>query len=186
MKRTCGLSRWQTLSAGSVSSPWLRWRGRCRGGAVDAAPAGKPRRRPSPKATKISTSRSSWSWRTMRRMASDPQWMEGELERHQPSIRVNKVWLETYRMASKRRRPMCGRSRVFTSKGIETSGGLMCRNWAGPATTSPASATRTRTIAEQSARSWPTRPASSTKSFSDDLWIFNCRCELLPEGQGRP
>jgi hypothetical protein len=121
----------------------------------------------------------------MRHMAADPRWMEESWNVISRSIRVNKVWLETYRDGQQT--PEADVRKVkefFTSKGIETSGGLMCTklgrpgdNLTGFCYTNPDDREQFRKIVAYTASLFD-------EIIFDDLWIFNCRCELCQKARG--
>ena len=121
----------------------------------------------------------------MRRMASDPQWMEESWNVISRSIRVNKVWLETYRDGQQTAEADVRKVKeFFTSKGIETSGGLMCTklgrpgdNLTGFCYTNPDDREQFRKIVAYTASLFD-------EIIFDDLWIFNCRCELCQKARG--
>jgi len=63
----------------------------------------------------------------MRRMASDPRWMAESWDLISRNLKVNKVWLETYRDGQQTAEADVLKVKAFfTSKGIKTSGGMMC------------------------------------------------------------
>jgi hypothetical protein len=121
----------------------------------------------------------------MRHMASDPKWMEESWNVISHSIKVDKVWLETYRDGQIT--PEADVRKVkefFTSKGIKTSGGLMCTKPGRPGDrltgfcyTNPEDREQFRKIVAYTASLFD-------EIIFDDLWIFNCRCELCQKAKG--
>ncbi len=121
----------------------------------------------------------------MRRMASNPQWMEESWNVISHSIKVNKVWLETYRDGEQTAEADVRKVKeFFTSKGIKTSGGLMCTKPGRPGDrltgfcyTNPDDREQFRKIVAYTAGLFD-------EIIFDDLWIFNCRCELCQKAKG--
>ena len=121
----------------------------------------------------------------MRHMASDPQWMEESWNVISRSIKVDKVWLETYRDGQQTAEADVRKVKeFFTSKGIKTSGGLMCTKPGRPGDrltgfcyTNPDDREQFRKIVAYTAGLFD-------EIIFDDLWIFNCRCELCQKAKG--
>ena len=121
----------------------------------------------------------------MRRMAANPQWMEESWNVISHSLKVNKVWLETYRDGEQTAEADVRKVKeFFASKGIKTSGGLMCTKPGRPGDrltgfcyTNPDDREQFRQIVAYTAGLFD-------EIIFDDLWIFNCRCELCQKAKG--
>jgi len=121
----------------------------------------------------------------MRRMAANPQWMEESWNVISHSLKVNKVWLETYRDGEQTAEADVRKVKeFFASKGIKTSGGLMCTKPGRPGDrltgfcyTNPDEREQFRQIVAYTAGLFD-------EIIFDDLWIFNCRCELCQKAKG--
>jgi hypothetical protein len=130
----------------------------------------------------------------MRRLASDPQWAEESWNVLSHAIKIDKVWLETYRGGG-RGEPAGGIPPVlpedqlrkvkafFASKGVKISGGIMAYvgkpndRIAGFCYTNPDEREAFRKIVAYTASQFD-------EIIFDDLWIFNCRCELCQKAKG--
>ena len=100
-------------------------------------------------------------------------------------MKVDKVWLETYRDGQPTAEADVRKVKeFFTSKGIKMSGGLMCTSpgrpgdrLAGFCYSNPADREQFRKIVAYTAGLFD-------EIIFDDLWIFNCRCELCQKAKG--
>ena len=121
----------------------------------------------------------------MRKMAADPNFMQDTFDLIHSSIKFNKVWLETYR--TNQEIPEADVRKVkqfFESKGIKTSGGMMA-DMGGP----PGDGLRSFCWTNPAHRERFKRVVALTASIFDeiifdDLWMFNCRCELCQRAKG--
>ena len=120
----------------------------------------------------------------MRRMAADPQWMQESWDVISRSVKVDKVWLETYRAGSQTAEADVRKVKAFfTGKGVKTSGGMMmCVGRPGDGITgfcysNPQDRERFRQIVAYTAGLFD-------EMIFDDLFIFNCRCELCQKAKG--
>ena len=120
----------------------------------------------------------------MRRMAYEPQWLEESWDVIHRSIKVDKVWLETYR--ANNQTPEADIRKIkdfFAIKGIKTSGGIMSvvgrsgDRITGFCFTNPDDRERFREVVAYTA-------ALFDEIIFDDLFIFNCRCELCQKAKG--
>ena len=122
--------------------------------------------------------------RDMRRMASDPKFMQDSFDVVHGSIKFTKVWLETYRGNQE-----IGEADVrkvkqfFESKGIKASGAIMAYLGAPGdgirsfCWTNPEQRERFRKIVASTAGIFD-------EIIFDDLFMFNCRCELCQRARG--
>ena len=122
--------------------------------------------------------------RDMRRMASDPKFMQDSFDVVHGSIKFTKVWLETYRGNQE-----IGEADVrkvkqfFESKGIKASGAIMAYLGAPGdgirsfCWTNPEQRERFRKIVAFTAGIFD-------EIIFDDLFMFNCRCELCQRARG--
>jgi hypothetical protein len=121
----------------------------------------------------------------MRKMAADPNFMQDTFDLIHSSIKFNKVWLETYR--TNQEIPEADVRKVkqfFESKGIKTSGGMMA-DMGGP----PGDGLRSFCWTNPAHRERFKRVVALTASIFDeiifdDLWMFNCRCDLCQRAKG--
>jgi hypothetical protein len=120
----------------------------------------------------------------MRRMAADPKFMQDSFDVIHGSIKFNKVWLETYRADQEISEADVRKvKQFFESKGIKTSGGMMSYLGApGDALrsfcwTNPAHRERFQRLVAFSAGIFD-------ELIFDDLFMFNCRCELCQRARG--
>jgi len=120
----------------------------------------------------------------MRQMASDPKWMEESFDLIRRSIKIDKVWLETYRANQEISEADVRKvKQFFDAKGIKTSGGMMSVLGA------PGDGIRSFCWTNPEHRERFKRLVAFTaKIFDeiifDDLFIFNCRCELCQKAKG--
>ncbi len=121
----------------------------------------------------------------MRRMAADPRWMAESWDLVSRNLKVNKVWLETYRDGQTTAEADVLKVKAFfTSKGVKTSGGLMCTapgrpgdRLSGFCYSNPDDRERFRKIVAYTASLFD-------EVIFDDLFIFNCRCDLCQKAKG--
>jgi hypothetical protein len=130
----------------------------------------------------------------MRRLASDQRWAEESWNVLSHAIKVDKVWLETYRGGGRGQQtggipealPEEQVRRVqafFASKGVKISGGMMLYvgkpndRIAGFCYSNPEEREAFRKIVAYTAGLFD-------EIIFDDLWIFNCRCELCQKARG--
>jgi hypothetical protein len=121
----------------------------------------------------------------MRHMAADPKYMRESFDLIHSSIKFNKVWLETYRTNQEIGEADVRKvKRFFESKGIQTSGGMMADLGGPPGDglrsfcwTNPAHRERFRRLVALTASIFD-------EIIFDDLWMFNCRCELCQRAKG--
>src|SRR5271157_6044389 len=121
----------------------------------------------------------------MRRMASDPRWMAESWDLVCRNLKVNKVWLETYRDGQQTAEADVLKVKAFfASKGIKTSGGMMCTavgrpgdHLSGFCYSNPDDRERFRRLVADTA-------ALFDEIIFDDLFIFNCRCDLCQKAKG--
>jgi hypothetical protein len=120
----------------------------------------------------------------MRRMASNPHWLEESWDVIHRSIKVDKVWLETYR--ANNQTPEADVRKIkefFAGKGVKTSGGMMSYvgrpgdRITGFCFTNPDDRERFRKLVAYTAGLFD-------EIIFDDLFIFNCRCELCQKAKG--
>ncbi len=120
----------------------------------------------------------------MSRMVSNPQWMEESWNVISRSMKVDKVWLETY--CAGRQTPEADVRKVkdfFAGKGLKTSGGMMLNvgrpgdRITGFCFTKPDDRERFRKLIAYTAGLFD-------EIILDDLFIFNCRCELCQKAKG--
>jgi hypothetical protein len=121
----------------------------------------------------------------MRRMAADPKFMQDSYDLIHSSIKFDKVWLETYRTNQEISEADVRKvKQFFDGKGIKTSGGMM-PDLGGPrgdglrsfCWTNPAHRERFRKLVAFSAGIFD-------ELIFDDLWMFNCRCDLCQRAKG--
>jgi len=120
----------------------------------------------------------------MRRMAADPKFMQDSFDVVHASIKFNKVWLETYRAGQEVSEADVRKvKQFFESKGIRTSGGIMAvlgvegdriRSFCW---SNPAHRERFRKLVAFSA-------AIFDELIFDDLFMYNCRCDLCQRARG--
>src|SRR5208282_2597263 len=120
----------------------------------------------------------------MRRMAADPKFMQDSFDVVHASIKFNKVWLETFRGSQEVSEADVRKvKQFFESKGIRTSGGIMAVLGApGDGIRSfcwsnPAHRERFRKLVAFSA-------ANFDELIFDDLFMYNCRCDLCQRARG--
>jgi hypothetical protein len=121
----------------------------------------------------------------MHRMAADPKYMQESFDLIHSSIKFNKVWLETYRTNQEISEADVRKvKQFFESKGIQTSGGMMADLGGPPGDglrsfcwTNPAHRERFRRLVALTASIFD-------EIIFDDLWMFNCRCELCQRAKG--
>ena len=121
----------------------------------------------------------------MHRMAADPKYMQDSFDLIHSSIKFNKVWLETYRTNQEISEADVRKvKQFFESKGIQTSGGMMADLGGPPGDglrsfcwTNPAHRERFRRLVALTASIFD-------EIIFDDLWMFNCRCELCQRAKG--
>jgi len=130
----------------------------------------------------------------MHRLASDPQWAEESWNVLSHAIRIDKVWLETYRGGGRGDNntgippvlPEDQLQRVkafFAGKGVKISGGIMAYvgkpndSLAGFCYSNPEEREAFRKIVAYTAGQFD-------EIIFDDLWMFNCRCELCQKAKG--
>jgi hypothetical protein len=121
----------------------------------------------------------------MRRMAADPKFMQDSFDLIHSSIKFNKVWLETYRTNQEISEADVRKvKQFFDSKGIQTSGGMMADLGGPPGDglrsfcwTNPAHRERFRRLVAFTAGIFD-------EIIFDDLWMFNCRCDLCQRAKG--
>ena len=121
----------------------------------------------------------------MRHMASDPKWMEESWNLISHYLKVDKVWLETYRDGQLT--PEADVRKVkefFTSKGIKVSGGLMCTRPGRPGDRltgfdygNPADREQFRKVVAYTAGLFD-------EILFDDLFIFNSRSDFDQQAKG--
>ena len=122
--------------------------------------------------------------RDMRHMAADPQWMEESWNLISHSMKVDKVWLETYRAGEQTPEADVRKVKAFfAGKGIKTSGGMMAYvgrpgdGLTGFCFTNPDDRERFRKLVAFTAGLFD-------EMIFDDLFIFDCRCELCQKAKG--
>jgi hypothetical protein len=120
----------------------------------------------------------------MRRMASDPKFMQDSFDLIHASIKFNKVWLETYRDGQEMSEADVRKvKQFFDSKGIKTSGGMMAMLGV------PGDRIRSFCYADPAHRErFRKLVAFSAGIFDelifDDLFMYNCRGELDQQARG--
>jgi hypothetical protein len=121
----------------------------------------------------------------MRRMAADPKFMQDSFDLIHSSIKFDKVWLETYRTNQEIGEADVRKVKAFfDGKGIRTSGGMMA-DLGGPqgdglrsfCWSNPAHRERFRKLVAFAASIFD-------ELIFDDLWMFNCRCDLCQRAKG--
>jgi hypothetical protein len=122
--------------------------------------------------------------RDMRQMASDPRWMEESWNLISHTMKVDKVWLETYRGGEQTSEADVRKVKAFfAGKGIKTSGGMMSYvgrpgdGLTGFCFTNPDDRERFRKLVAFTAGLFD-------EMIFDDLFIFDCRCELCQKAKG--
>jgi ribosomal protein L31E len=123
--------------------------------------------------------------RDMRRLATDPQYLAESWNVISRNMKVDKVWLETYRDNETTAEADVRKVKeFFASKGIKTSGGMMCTgvgrpgdHLAGFCYSNPDDRERFRKLVAYTAGLFD-------EIIFDDLFIFNCRCELCQKAKG--
>ena len=122
--------------------------------------------------------------RDMRHMAADPQWMEESWNLISHSMKVNKVWLETFRAGEQTSEADVRKVKAFfAGKGIKTSGGMMSYvgrpgdSLTGFCYSNPDDRERFRKLVAFTAGLFD-------EMIFDDLFIFDCRCELCQKAKG--
>jgi hypothetical protein len=120
----------------------------------------------------------------MRHMAADPQWMEESWNLISHSMKVDKVWLETFRAGEQTPEAEVRKVKAFFAcKGIKTSGGMMAYlgrpgdGLTGFCYTNPDDRERFRKLVAFTAGLFD-------EMIFDDLFIFDCRCELCQKAKG--
>jgi len=120
----------------------------------------------------------------MRHMASNPQWMEESWNLISHSMKVEKVWLETYRAGEQTPEADVRKVKAFfAGKGIKTSGGMMAYvgrpgdGLTGFCYSNPDDRERFRKLVAFTAGLFD-------EMIFDDLFIFDCRCELCQKAKG--
>jgi hypothetical protein len=120
----------------------------------------------------------------MRRMAADPQWMQQSWDLISRYLKVDRVWLETFR--SGEQTPQADVLKVkafFTAQGIRTSGGIMAvvgrqgDRLTGFRYEDPADRERFRRLVAYTAGMFD-------EIIFDDLFIFNSRSEEAQKARG--
>jgi hypothetical protein len=120
----------------------------------------------------------------MRRMASNPKWMDESWTVVSRYLKVGKVWLETYRDTQTTAEADVRKVKeFFTGKGVRTSGGIMATGpgrpgdgLAGFCYSNPDDREKFRKIVAYTAGLFD-------EILFDDLFIFNCRCELCQKAR---
>jgi hypothetical protein len=122
--------------------------------------------------------------RDMRHMAADPRWMEESWNLISHTMKVNKVWLETFRAGEQTSEADVRRVKAFfAGKGIKTSGGMMSYvgrpgdSLTGFCYSNPDDRERFRKLVAFTAGLFD-------EMIFDDLFIFDCRCELCQKAKG--
>jgi hypothetical protein len=122
--------------------------------------------------------------RDMRHMAADAQWMEESWALISGLMKVDKVWLETYRAGEQTPEADVRKVKAFfAGKGIQTSGGMMSYvgrpgdGLTGFCFTNPDDRERFRKLVAFTAGLFD-------EMIFDDLFIFDCRCELCQKAKG--
>jgi hypothetical protein len=121
----------------------------------------------------------------MRRMASNPQWMEESWNLITRCMKVGKVWLETYRDTQTTAEADVRKVKeFFSTKGVKISGGIMATGQGRPGDglagfcySNPDDREKFRKIVAYTAGLFD-------EIIFDDLFIFNCRCELCQKAKG--
>jgi hypothetical protein len=120
----------------------------------------------------------------MRHMASNPQWMEESWNLISHSMKVEKVWLEIYRAGEQTPEADVRKVKAFfAGKGIKTSGGMMAYvgrpgdGLTGFCYSNPDDRERFRKLVAFTAGLFD-------EMIFDDLFIFDCRCELCQKAKG--
>jgi hypothetical protein len=118
-------------------------------------------------------------------MIADPQWLEESWNLITRSIKINKVYVETYRdNVILPEADVKKLKNFFTSKGVKVSGGIMA-SVIGP----PGDRLRGFCYSNPADREKFQKIVAYTASLFDeiifdDLWIFNCQCELCQKAKG--
>jgi hypothetical protein len=119
------------------------------------------------------------------KMVADPQWLEESWNLITRSIRISKVYVETYRDNEILPEADVKKLKAFFSgKGVEVSGGIMA-SVAGPpgdrlngfCYSNPADREKFRKIVAYTASLF-------NEIIFDDLFIFNCQCDLCQKAKG--
>ena len=120
----------------------------------------------------------------MRRMAADPKFLQDSFDVIHGSVKFNKVFLETYRgnqdLSEADLRKV---KQFFESKGIKTSGAIMAYLGAPGdgirsfCWTNPQQRERFRKVVASAASVFD-------EIIFDDLFMFNCRCDLCQRAKG--
>ena len=121
----------------------------------------------------------------MRHMASDPKWTEESWNLISHYLKVDKVWLETYRDGQLT--PEADVRKVkefFTSKGIKTSGGLMCTKPGRPGDRLTGFDYGNPVDREQFRKVVAYTAGLFDEILFDDLFIFNSRSDFDQQAKG--
>jgi hypothetical protein len=120
----------------------------------------------------------------MRHMIADPLWLEESWDIIHRSINVDKVWLETYRGSQQTPEADVRKLKEFFAvKGVKTSGGMM------PYVDTPGDRITGFCYSNPIDREQFRKIVAYTASLFDeiifdDLFIFNCQCELCQKAKG--
>ena len=122
--------------------------------------------------------------RDMHHMAADPQWAEESWNLISRSMKVDKVWLETFRGGEQTPEAEVRKVKAFfADKGVKISGGMMCYlgrpgdGLTGFCYTNPDDRERFRKLVAYTAGLFD-------EMIFDDLFIFDCRCDLCQKAKG--
>ena len=119
------------------------------------------------------------------KMIADPQWLEESWNLITHSIKIDKVYLETYRdneiMPEENIKKL---KNFFIGKGVKISGGIMA-SVAGPSGDRLNGFCYSNPIDREKFRKIVSYTASLfDEIIFDDLFIFNCQCELCQKAKG--
>jgi hypothetical protein len=122
--------------------------------------------------------------RDMHRMASDPQWMTNSWELINRYLKVDKLWLETFRGGEQTPEAEVRKVKAFfDGKGIQTSGGMMC--YVGrPGDRIVGFDYQNPADREQFRKAVAYTAGLFDEIIFDDLFIFNSRSELDQQARG--
>jgi hypothetical protein len=120
----------------------------------------------------------------MRHMASDPQWMTNSWNLITRCMKVDKVWLETFRSGEQTPEADVRMIKAFfNGKGIQTSGGMMC--YVGrPGDRITGFDYQNPDDREQFRKAVAYTASLFDEIIFDDLFIFNSRSELDQQARG--
>ena len=119
------------------------------------------------------------------KMIADPQWLEESWNLITRSINISKVYVETYRdNVTMPEADVKKLKNFFAGKGVKVSGGIMA-SVAGPPGDRLNGFCYSNPIDREKFRKIVTYTASLfDEIIFDDLFIFNCRCDLCQKAKG--